>query len=73
MKNLTLQIPDEVSDHDVKMMVAAALFEKAIYSSGQAADFVGISKRKFIETVGQYGVSVFGETAEDLKQDFSAK
>lgn len=47
-------------------MGAAALFERDILSSGQAAELAGITKREFIETVGLYGVSVFGETAFDL-------
>lgn len=68
MKTLTLSLPEEVNEQDVKMAVAAILFEKGTLSSGQAADFAGISKREFIETVGKYGVSIFGETAEDLKK-----
>lgn len=66
MKTLTLQLPDSVDEKDVKMQLAAQLFEKGIMSSGQAAELVGISKREFIETVGQYGVSIFGESIDDL-------
>lgn len=68
MKTLTLQIPDSVDEKDVKMQIAAMLFEKGLISSGQAAKLVGISKREFLETVGKYGVSIFGETAEDLEK-----
>jgi predicted HTH domain antitoxin len=68
MKTITLQIPDQVEEKDVKMQLAAQLYEKGILSSGQAAEFVGISKREFIETVGQYGVSIFGESIEDLEK-----
>jgi len=67
MKTLTVQIPEEVNDKEIKMAVAAILFDKAILSSGQAADFVGTTKREFIETVGEYGVSIFGETTDDIK------
>ncbi|TVQ03166.1 MAG: hypothetical protein EA359_10295 [Balneolaceae bacterium] len=49
------------------MQLAAQLFEKGIFSAGQAADMAGISKREFIENVGKYGVSVFGETLEDIE------
>jgi len=66
MKTLTLQLPDSVDEKDVKMQLAAQLYEKGIMSSGQAAELVGISKREFIETVGQYGVSIFGESIDDL-------
>lgn len=67
MKTLTIELPDEVDEKEAKMTVASALFDKGILSSGQAAKFVGITKREFLETVGQYGVSIFGETEEDLK------
>lgn len=67
MKQITLPLPDEADEKEVKMVVAAAMFEKAILSSGQAAEWVGISKREFLETVGKYGVSVFGETVNDIR------
>jgi len=67
MKTLTINIPEEVNEHEVKMTMASVLYDRGIYSSGQAAKFVGISKREFIEKVGKYGVSIFGETIEDLK------
>lgn len=66
MKTLTIELPDEADEKEAKMTVATALFDKGIVSSGQAAKFVGISKREFLETAGQYGVSIFGETEEDL-------
>ena len=69
MKTLIIELPDEVNENEAKMTVAAALFDKGILSSGQAAKFVGITKRAFLETVGQYGVSIFNETEEDLRLD----
>lgn len=68
MKTLTFNIPDSVNEIDVKMQLAAHLFEKGIMSSGQAAELVGIPKREFLENVGKYGVSIFGESIEDLDQ-----
>lgn len=63
----TIQIPDNANEKEFLMNIAALLFDKGFCSSGQAANFVGISKRAFIENVGKYGVSVFGETVEDLE------
>lgn len=68
MKTLTVQIPDSVDEKAVKMQLAAHLYDKGIMSSGQAADWVGISKREFIETVGLYEVSIFGETIDDIEK-----
>ena len=44
------------------------MFEQGILSSGQAAEIVGITRRKFLEEVGKYGVSIFGETAADIEK-----
>ncbi len=67
MKTLTLDIPDEVNETEVRMSVAAILFDKGTFSSGQAAEFVGISKKEFLVAVGKCGVSVFAETPEELR------
>jgi len=66
MKTLTLSLPDSINELDVRMQLAAQLFEKGIISAGQAADLAVITKRDFIENVGKYGVSIFGENIEDL-------
>ena len=66
-----LKLPDSVvlSDFDIKMMLAAKMYEDGTLSGGQAADMVGISKRSFLEQLGKYGVSIFGYTAEELRAD----
>jgi predicted HTH domain antitoxin len=72
MKNRTINLPveiDQEQEQDLKMAVAAVLFDKGVLSSGQAADYVGISKREFLENVGNYGVSIFGETPDDLSKE----
>jgi len=66
MKSLTLTLPEETNEQEVKMAVAAMLFDKGILTSGQAAEYAGITKREFLTTVGNYGVSIFGEAPEDL-------
>jgi len=68
MKTLTLNIPDSVNEIEVKMLLASQLFDQGVLSSGQAADLVGISKREFLESVGNYGVSIFGESVQDIEE-----
>lgn len=68
MKTLTITIPNSVDEKDIKMQLAAYLYDKGILTSGQSAEIVGISKREFLETVGRYGVSIFGETPDDLEK-----
>jgi predicted HTH domain antitoxin len=67
MKTLTFKIPDSVNELDFKMHLAGQLFEKGIMSSGQAAELTGISKREFLENIGKYGFSIFGESMEDIE------
>lgn len=71
MSLITLQVPDNVhaTEFEVRMIVAARLFDEGRLSSGQAAEIVGISKRTFLEMVGQYGVSIFGYKFEELEED----
>lgn len=69
MDTLTINIPTQINTKtfDVKIYLAAKLYEDAILSAGQAADIAGISKRAFIEILGHYGVSVFGESIIDFE------
>jgi hypothetical protein len=53
MKTLTIQLPDTVDEK--------GLYEKGIMSSGLEIHLVGISKREYIESVGQYVVSMIRE------------
>jgi predicted HTH domain antitoxin len=69
MKTLTVNIPEEANEQEVKMTMAAILFDKGLLSAGQAADFSGIAKKEFLLNVGKYGVSIFGETVDDLNTD----
>jgi predicted HTH domain antitoxin len=69
MKTLSVNIPEEANEKEVKMTMAAILFDRGLLSAGQAADFSGISKKEFLLNAGKYGVSVFGETIDDLNID----
>lgn len=71
MSVFQIQIPDsvEINDFELKMLIAAKLFEDGKLSSGQAAEIVGVSKRTFIELLGKYNVSVFGYSYEELEED----
>jgi hypothetical protein len=66
MKTLSVNIPEEANEKEVKMTMAAILFDKGLLSSGQAATFAEVTKKEFLLSAGKYGISVFGETIEDL-------
>lgn len=72
MKTLTINIPDTIDDEEFKLQLAVFLFKKGILSSGQAAKMIDVSKRDFIDNLGKYEVSVFGETNEDLEKIWNA-
>ena len=71
MQTLTLHLPDSL-DLDAKemtMLLATRLYEQGKLSLGQAAEMAGYSKRTFMELLGNYGVSVFNLTEEELLND----
>ena len=68
MKTLTIHLPDELSpqqEHDLKMELAGTLYTKGIMGTSEAAALVGISRRAFIETMGQYHISLIDESTID--------
>lgn len=71
MSVISLQIPDHAhaGEFEIRMLVAAKLFEQGRLSSGQAADMVGLSKKAFLELLGKYGISMFGYSFEELGED----
>lgn len=71
MKTLTLQLPDslEISPKEAAMLLATRLYEQGKLSLGQAAELAGYSKRTFMELMGDYGVSIFNLTEEELLKD----
>ncbi len=72
MKTITINIPENVDfdAKEAKMIIATNLYEKGKLSLGQAAELVGLIKREFMSELGKYGVSIFGETLEDIDRDF---
>lgn len=73
MKTIHLNIPDTVDldDREAKMLLASRLYEKGKLSLGQAAEMVGFSKRAFMEILGDYDVSIFNLSEEELDNDIN--
>jgi predicted HTH domain antitoxin len=69
MKTLRLTVPDNINEQEAKTLLAAKLYEKGALSMGQAAELAALSKRAFMEQLGNYGVSIFDTTATDLDKD----
>ena len=71
MDTIQLTIPDSfgIDEKEAKMLLASQLYEKGKLSLGQAADFVGFSKRTFMEILINYNVSVINTPISDLDRD----
>jgi predicted HTH domain antitoxin len=72
MREVSIILPDfvEINTIDIKMMLAVDLYKNGSVSIGQAAEVAGVSKRTFMETMGNYGATVFNYTAEEVEMDF---
>ena len=68
---LEFDLPNSVrlDESELKISLAAKLYERGKITLGQGAKMVGLSKRAFIEILGIYGVSVFSTSLEDLEND----
>ncbi len=72
MTTLHLQLPDDLlaakSRAQLESLVQEALlvklFQQGEISSGYAAEVLGISRRAFLDLLGQYGVSLFLEDTD---------
>lgn len=73
LRTLQLNFPNtmEQSDEELRLLIAAKLYENGTLTSGQAAELAGLSKREFIEVIGNYNVSVFSTLVEDLESDIA--
>jgi len=71
MQTLKIQLPDFVYTDikEITFIIASKLYEQGKISSGQAAEMVGISKRTFIELLGNYDISLFNYPAEEIETD----
>lgn len=71
MQTISIQIPAlaGVSEFEARIILAGELYQREKVSLGQAADIAGLSKRTFIEIMGKYGFSVFGESVDDFQKD----
>jgi predicted HTH domain antitoxin len=63
--------PDAVAD-EIRMLAAVKLFELGRMSSGLAAELAGVPKPVFLQRLGEYGVSVFDITEEELRAEAKA-
>jgi predicted HTH domain antitoxin len=73
LMQIQLNLPEDLmtSEFDLKMLLVSRLFAEGLITSGQGAKMIGISRRTFIELLGQYGVSAFQTSEEELLDDLA--
>ena len=71
MTTHTISLPEavDIDKRQLSMLVASKLYELGRLSLGQASDVAGLTKRTFIELLGDYGVSIFNFPVSDLSKE----
>ena len=71
MSTATIPLPDAITEAEARLLLAIKLFEIGRLSCGQAAELAGLSKRAFMELLGQHGVAVFDAPADEVARDLA--
>ena len=71
MQTLQIQLPDTITidAREIDLLLASRLYEKGILSVGKAAQMAQLSKRTFMELVGQYLTTMLNYPADESKLD----
>jgi predicted HTH domain antitoxin len=69
MSDVTITLPESITETETRIALAARLFEKGRLSCGQAAELAGYSKRTFMELLGKQHVAVINYPPEELTDD----
>lgn len=62
------QEPEEFAAQ-ARVLLAVKLYETGKLSTGLAARMAGVPRSAFFYLLGQYGLSPFGETPDELEED----
>ena len=81
MTKLTVEIPEQVTirlnrthselSRDLKLYSALMLYQLGKVSSGLTSKMAGIPRVHFLELCGEYSISVFQYTAEQLEAELA--
>ena len=68
---LEVALPPFVQKEDARLLLAVKLFETGRLSFGQAAEMARMSKRGFLDTLGEMGVPVAGYPETELAAELN--
>ena len=71
--SVQIDLPDnlDIDPAELKLFLAAKLFDAGRITSGQGAAMVGMSKEAFIRSLGRFEVSYFSDDPADLANDIA--
>lgn len=79
MKMLTIPYPEDLPaavgvtpeefEHELRVLVAAKLYELGRLTSGQAAAVAGLPRVEFLTALGRYQIAVFNYGLDELEQE----
>jgi predicted HTH domain antitoxin len=79
MPTIPIQCPDSVLislketperfAYEATKVLAVKLYEMGKLSSGRAAEFSGVSRVSFLQSLGKYGAPIFDLTKKELERD----
>ncbi|MBK6325894.1 MAG: UPF0175 family protein [Chloroflexi bacterium] len=82
MATITVDLPEQIEQalnrtpgemaRDVKLYAALMLYQLGKLSSGMAAQMAGLSRVEFLYLCGEYGISVFQYTSEELDAELAS-
>jgi len=64
-----LQQDAEEFEAEARLLLAVKMYETGKLSTGLAARLAGVPRITFMFLLGRYGLSPFGETADELAED----
>ena len=64
------QEPEEL-EAEARLLLAVKLYETGKLTTGLAARLAGVPRVTFLFLLGQYGLSPFGESPEELEEDLA--
>jgi predicted HTH domain antitoxin len=66
---MNVSVPENLSEDEVRLLLALKLYETGKVSVGQAAKVSGFSKRAFLEILGHHRIPVFDYSPGELKEE----
>ena len=69
MQKLINEEFEKVEGEEIKFLLAAKLVEMGRISTGRASEWLGISKPRFLQEMGRYGLSALPVDARTLEKD----